>query len=197
MSARRSFLAAAAALPLAPALAHARQPNAAAAGDARVPARLKLSCNLYSFNEPLRSGAMSLEQAIDFCAELGFDAVDPTGYYFPGYPAPPSDAYVNAVKRRAFRCGLGVSGTGVRNDFTQPDAAKRAGRRRARRGAGSTVASRLGAPVPARVRRARGRRGPDARADDRLGGRGASARAPRTASATACHRSSTRTTTSC
>jgi len=89
-------------------------------------AKIKLSCNLYSFNAPLRSGELSLEQAIDFCAELGFDAVDPTGYYFPGHPEPPSDAYVHAIKRRAFRNGLAVSGTGIRNDFTIPDAARRA-----------------------------------------------------------------------
>ena len=88
--------------------------------------KIKLSCNLYSFNEPLRSGAMTLEQAIDFCAELGFDAVDPTGYYFPGIPRAPKDAYVHAIKRQAFLNGLGVSGTGVRNDFTQPEAEKRA-----------------------------------------------------------------------
>jgi sugar phosphate isomerase/epimerase len=88
--------------------------------------KIKLSCNLYSFNSQLESGAMSLEQAIDFCAELGFEAVDPTGYYFPGHPAPPPDAYVHAIKRRAFLNGLGVSGTGVRNDFTQAEADKRA-----------------------------------------------------------------------
>jgi sugar phosphate isomerase/epimerase len=87
--------------------------------------KIKLSCNLYSFNAALRSGAMSLEQAIDYCAELGFDAVDPTGYYFPGHPAVPTDDYVHAIKRRAFLNGLGVSGTGVRNDFTQPEADKR------------------------------------------------------------------------
>jgi sugar phosphate isomerase/epimerase len=117
---RRSFLAAAAAAaavpPLAPALVRAAGP---------APARLKLSCNLYSFNEPLRSGALSLERAIELCGELGFDAVDPTGYYFQGYPAPPSDAHVLSIKRLAFRNGLAISGTGVRNDFTQPDAAAR------------------------------------------------------------------------
>jgi len=101
------------------------RPAAAADAPARS-AKLKLSCNLYSFNAPLRSGAMSLEQVIDFCADLGFDAVDPTGYYFPGYPEPPKDEYLHAIARRAFRNGLGISGTGVRNDFTLPDAAKRA-----------------------------------------------------------------------
>ena len=102
-------------------------PGSSAAGSvAGRTAKLKLSCNLYSFNAPLRSGAMSLEQVIDFCADLGFDAVDPTGYYFPGYPEPPKDEYLHAVARRAFRSGLGISGTGVRNDFTLPDPAKRA-----------------------------------------------------------------------
>jgi sugar phosphate isomerase/epimerase len=109
-------------------------------------ARIKLSCNLYSFNAPLRSGAMTLEQVIDFCAELGFDAVDPTGYYFPGHPEPPADAYVLAVKRRAFLCGLDVSGTGVRNDFTQPEAAKREADV-AHVGRWTEVAAKLGAPV--------------------------------------------------
>jgi sugar phosphate isomerase/epimerase len=112
---------------------------------ARTP-KIKLSCNLYSFNAPLRSGAMTLEQAIDFCAELGFEAVDPTGYYFPGHPQPPSDAYVHAIKRRAFLNGLGVSGTGVRNDFSVPDAAARAADV-AHVGRWLEVAAKLGAPV--------------------------------------------------
>jgi len=72
---------------------------------------------------------MTLEEALDFCAELGFDAVDPTGYYFPGYPEAPPDAYVYAIKNRALRLGLDVSGTGVRNDFTYADPAKRAAAR--------------------------------------------------------------------
>jgi sugar phosphate isomerase/epimerase len=110
------------------------------------PAKIKLSCNLYSFNGPLRSGEMTLEQAVDFCADLGFEAVDPTGYYFPGHPAPPTDAYIHALKRRAFLNGLGVSGTGVRNDFTVPDAEKRAADvAHVKRWV--EVAAKLGAPV--------------------------------------------------
>jgi sugar phosphate isomerase/epimerase len=89
---------------------------------------------------------MTLEQAIDFCADLGFEAVDPTGYYFPGHPAPPTDAYVHALKRRAFLNGLGVSGTGVRNDFTVPDAAARAADL-AHVKRWVEVAAKLGAPV--------------------------------------------------
>jgi len=83
--------------------------------------KLKLSCNPYSFNQPLRHGGMSLEEVIDFCAGLGFDAVDPTGYYFPGYPSPPALEFINRIKRRAFLQGLEISGTGIRNDFTQAD----------------------------------------------------------------------------
>ena len=82
--ARRAFLSALAAAPLAPAV----PATGVAAAPARA-AKIKLSCNLYSFNAPLRSGEMTLEQAIDTCAELGFEAVDPTGYYFPGHPEPP------------------------------------------------------------------------------------------------------------
>lgn len=90
-----------------------------------LPARIKTSCNLYSFHGPLTSGAMSLEQVLEFCAEIGFDAVDPTGYYFKGYPAVPDDALVYRIKHLAFSLGLAVSGTGVRNDFALPDSAKR------------------------------------------------------------------------
>jgi sugar phosphate isomerase/epimerase len=119
---RRSFLGATAAL-LAGASASAGPSPETAPAPRR--SRIRLSCNLYSWNAPLRGGEMTLEQVLDACAEMGFDAVDPTGYYFPGHPAPPPDAYVASIKRRAFRSGLDVSGTGVRNDFTVPDPAKR------------------------------------------------------------------------
>jgi sugar phosphate isomerase/epimerase len=137
---RRAFLFGLGASALVPAAA-----RGSASAAARSP-KIKLSCNLYSFNAALRGGEMTLEQAIDFCAELGFDAVDPTGYYFPGHPAPPTDAYVHSVKRRAFRNGLDVSGTGVRNDFTVPAAAKREADV-AHVGRWVEVAAKLGAPV--------------------------------------------------
>jgi sugar phosphate isomerase/epimerase len=118
---RRSFLGALAAVPLATRVA-ATPPPRPGPGAGRV----RLSCNLYSFNEPLlQKRTMTLEEAIDFCADLGFEAIDPTGYYFPGYPEAPPDEYVYAIKNRALRLGLGVSGTGVRNDFTLADAAQR------------------------------------------------------------------------
>jgi sugar phosphate isomerase/epimerase len=87
---------------------------------------VRFSCNLYSFNDLLRRRTMSLEETFEFCARLGFDAVDPTGYYFPGYPATPPDEYLYRLKRKAFLLGLEISGTGVRNDFANPDEARRA-----------------------------------------------------------------------
>ena len=86
--------------------------------------RLKLSCNLFSFNELLSNGKMTLDQVLEFCAQSGFDAVDPTAYYFPGYPKVPENDYLFEIKRKAFLLGLDISGTGVRNDFTDPDEAR-------------------------------------------------------------------------
>jgi sugar phosphate isomerase/epimerase len=87
--------------------------------------KFKLSLNVYSFNNPLREGKIDLFDVLDFCARCNFDAIDPTGYYFPGYPEPPSDEYTNEFKRKAFLLGLDISGTGVRNDFANPDPAVR------------------------------------------------------------------------
>jgi sugar phosphate isomerase/epimerase len=87
--------------------------------------KLKLSLNAYSFNRLLQDGEMDLFQLLDFCAKHNLDAVDPTGYYFPGYPGVPDDEYINRFKRKAFLQGLDISGTGVRNDFSNPDASER------------------------------------------------------------------------
>lgn len=68
---------------------------------------------------------MTLDQMIDFSAPLGFEGVDITGYYFKGYPEAPSDELIYHVKRKVFGSGMEISGTGVRNDFTIADKAKR------------------------------------------------------------------------
>lgn len=114
--------------------------------------RLKIALNAYSFSKLLndnakgRGSGFSLLELVDFCAKHGFEGFDPTGYFFPGYPQVPDDGYVNKLKRRAADAGLGISGTGVRNNFTTADKAVRA--------AGVEhikqwveVAARLGAPV--------------------------------------------------
>lgn len=88
--------------------------------------RFKISLNAYSFNEPLRSGRTSLDAVLDFCAKEGFDAVDITGYYLPGYPELPTDDYIYHLKRKAHKLGLEISGTGIRTEFALPDKSKRA-----------------------------------------------------------------------
>lgn len=89
------------------------------------PPHLKLALNAYSFNQALQEGSMTLDDLLDFCATLAFDAVDPTAYYFPGYPKVPDDRFLYDFKRKAYERGLAISGTGVRNDLAQADTAKR------------------------------------------------------------------------
>lgn len=107
---------------------------------------IKLTLNAYSFNKPLQNGEMTLEELIDYAAGMNFDAVDLTGYYFPGYPEVPSRDYVNKIKRRSFLLGLDISGTGVRNDFSLPDTEERK-RHIAHVKEWIITASDLGAPV--------------------------------------------------
>lgn len=102
--------------------------------DAKDPARglaadkkpsLKLSLNAFSFNKQLLDGSMTIDNMMEFCAEKGLIAVDITAYYIPGYPKVPSDEVLYQIKRKAFSLGLEICGTGVRNDFTHADPAKR------------------------------------------------------------------------
>lgn len=117
---RSSFLRTLMAVP-----ALAATPKILHAAAAPVRSKLKISLNAYSFNTPLRNGSMSLDDMLEFCADTPIQAVDITGYYFPGYPAVPKDEYIYHIKRKAFRLGLDISGTGVRTDFTNPDKQKR------------------------------------------------------------------------
>jgi sugar phosphate isomerase/epimerase len=92
---------------------------------------LKISLNAYCFSKsltPPEAGGqadMTYFDVLEFCAKNNFDAIDPTGYYFPGYPKVPADSFINDFKRRAFKLGLDISGTGVRNNFAQADKDKR------------------------------------------------------------------------
>ncbi len=87
--------------------------------------RVKLGLNAYSFNQPLMAGTLKLEDVVHYCAEIGIEGLDATGYYFPGYPKTPPDEYIYHLKRDAFLDGVTLSGTGVRNDFTAVDPAAR------------------------------------------------------------------------
>jgi sugar phosphate isomerase/epimerase len=115
-------------------------------------ATLKVSLNAYSFNKLLndairgRGEGVTLMQLLDFCAKNKFDGFDATGYFMPGYPAVPPDSYIDGLKKKAADLGIGISGTGVRNNFTTADAAVR------QEGVNHIkqyveVAARLGAPV--------------------------------------------------
>ena len=108
--------------------------------------KLKLGLNAYSFDRPLREGSMTLADAVHFCAQHGVDALDPTGYYFPGYPKVPADDYIYNLKRTAFVNGVAISGTGVRNNFAVADEAARNNDVRMVKD-WIVVASKLGAPV--------------------------------------------------
>jgi sugar phosphate isomerase/epimerase len=93
---------------------------------------LKTSLNAYSFNKMLndnikgRGQGITLIQVLEFAAKNKFDGFDATAYFFPGYPERPTDAYIDQLKKRAADLGVGISGTGVRNNFTTADAAVRA-----------------------------------------------------------------------
>lgn len=152
---RRRFLATAAALPaaLSSAVGLGRPRGIAQAlPTATDGTRLKPSLNAYSFVDLLEANAKDTTKGIDlfgvcdFCAKHGFDAVDATGYFFPGYPNAPSDSYIMKLKRHVFDLGLELSGTGVRNDFTTSDAKVRAeGVQRVK--TWIEVAAKLGAPT--------------------------------------------------
>lgn len=113
---------------------------------------LKPALNAYSFLEQLTENAKDASKGIDlfgvcdFCAKHNIEAVDLTGYFFPGYPKPPVDSYVNRMKRYTHDRGLVISGTGVRNDFATADKAVRATGVQVTK-AWIEVAARLGAPV--------------------------------------------------
>ncbi len=87
--------------------------------------RVRIGLNSYSFDRPLRDGALTLSDLVRYCAEHGIEALDATGYYFPGYPKVPADQFIRSLKREAFVNGVTIFGTGVRNDFSAPDAGAR------------------------------------------------------------------------
>jgi sugar phosphate isomerase/epimerase len=83
--------------------------------------RPKISLNLFSFNQWLQDGTIQLDEVVRYCAGEGYLAIDPTAYYFPGYPDVPDDRYLFDFKRAVFENGLEISGSGIRNNFSDPD----------------------------------------------------------------------------
>jgi len=113
---------------------------------------LKPGLNAFSFLELLNANAKDANTGIDlfgvcdFCAKHNIDAVDLTGYFFPGYPKVPSDIYLNRIKRHTHALGINISGTGISNDFvTAVKSVRAAGVQLAKEWI--ETAARLGAPV--------------------------------------------------
>lgn len=153
---RRHFIRAVSLVPVYAAAGSAGFGRLAAFAQTPLPAstagQLKVSLNAYSFNRLLnntvknRGKGVTLLEVLDFCAKCKFDGFDPTGYFFPSYPKVPADQYVDDLKRRAGELGIGISGTGVRNNFTTADKAVRAAAVEHIK-QWVEVAARLGAPV--------------------------------------------------
>lgn len=103
----------------------------------------KLGLNFYSFSHNLMSwlqgstdGAPPVDtmQLIRYAKEAGFESVDVTAYYIPGYenftlPTKPVEeifTYVRNIKKLADELGIAISGTGIKNDFADPSDERRA-----------------------------------------------------------------------
>ncbi|TVY08652.1 sugar phosphate isomerase/epimerase family protein [Paenibacillus cremeus] len=102
----------------------------------------KLGVNLYSFSHNLFSWLqdkgtvppLDTLSAIRFCKEIGCDSVDITSYFIPGYEtfAMPSKSdkeiygYAEKIRGLSEELGIEISGTGVKNDFADPNAERRA-----------------------------------------------------------------------
>jgi len=82
-------------------------------------ARFKFSLAAYSYRDLLTGpqAKLTLLDFIDDCARLGLEGTELTSYYF---PEAPTGEYLRSLKAAAFRNGLDVSGTAVRNDFCHP-----------------------------------------------------------------------------
>lgn len=102
-----------------------------------------VSMSLFCFNQNIDSwlrgranGAppLTTSAAVDWAAAAGFDGVDITAYYIPGYdthtmPTLPTDqivAFARGLRAQCEQLNLRVTGTGAFNDFADPDSDRRA-----------------------------------------------------------------------
>lgn len=101
----------------------------------------KSSLNMYTFNMNINAWLndsssapqLSTLDAIRWAAEAGFDAVDVTCYYIPGYsntamPTLPEKevlAFARKIRKLCAQLGIEVSGTGLQNNFADPNEQRR------------------------------------------------------------------------
>jgi hypothetical protein len=65
----------------------------------------KIALNAFSFNSLFKKGSINIFEMMDYCASLGFDGVDITGYYFPTYPDPHRMNIFTALKKEDLNFG--------------------------------------------------------------------------------------------
>ncbi len=70
--------------------------------------------NLFNAKDNTR---LTLHDFLADCAAMNLEGTELTSYYF---PAEPSGEYLRDLKGAAFRLGLDISGTAIRNDFCLP-----------------------------------------------------------------------------
>ena len=83
---------------------------------------MKLGTCAYSYRDLLTSGKMTMVEFLDLAAELNFDGVELTGYYF----AEETKDYLVGLKREAFARGLDICATATGGNFADVDQNKRA-----------------------------------------------------------------------
>ena len=124
-------------------------PRAASAGEAIVrngKPFFKFSLAAYSYRTLLTGKGDRPFTLVDFlndCAAMNLEGAELTSYYF---PESPSQEYLAELKGAAFRLGLDISGTAIRNDFCLPPGEQR-NKELAHVKKWVEIASELGAPV--------------------------------------------------
>ncbi|MGH9339004.1 MAG: sugar phosphate isomerase/epimerase family protein, partial [Acidobacteriota bacterium] len=86
------------------------------------PKNMRVSLAAYSVRQDLTGGQMDLFGFIDWCADMGLSGTELTSYYFKENF---DDAYLHDLRLHAFKRGVTVSGTAVRNDFCMPPGPER------------------------------------------------------------------------
>jgi len=89
-------------------------------GGGTITSQLKLSLAGYSFRQYLpqgdKKGTMTLHDLLDMAAAWRLDALEPTSYYFESE----DPAYLHSLKAKAFKLGLDISGTAIRDNLCLP-----------------------------------------------------------------------------
>jgi sugar phosphate isomerase/epimerase len=90
--------------------------DSASAHDKAAVKNMRVSLAAYSVRDALTNGSMDLFGFIDWCSELNLAGAELTSYYF---EKEFDGAYLRRLRNRAFRQGVTISGTAIRNNFCQ------------------------------------------------------------------------------